>query len=85
MEFGLDFLEHGKMLNYLLWKRIDGAAKVGEGGQEAGRAAGSFGRLLHPARVEAAGKGARIVVGRSDRSPPLPRRGSCACGRGHGG
>jgi hypothetical protein len=58
---------------------------VCEGGQEAGRAVGSFGRLLHPARSEPSGKGARIVVGRSDRSPPLPGRRSSACCRGHGG
>lgn len=85
VEFRLDFLEHGEMLDYLLWECVDGACKVCEGRQEAGRAVGSFGRLLHPARCEPAGEGARIVVCRSDRSPPLSRRRSGACGRGHGG
>lgn len=85
VEFRLDFLEHGEVLDYLLRECVDGACKVCEGGQEAGRAVGSLGRLLHPAGGEPAGEGARIVVGRSDRGPPLSRRRSSACGRRHGG
>lgn len=85
MEFRLDLFEHGKVLDNLLGERIDGGGEVGEGWQEARRAAGGLGRLLHTARCQSPGKGARIVVCRADRRPALSRRRSCACGGRHRG
>lgn len=46
MELCLDFLEHGEVLDHLLWEGVNSAGKVGEGREEAGRAVGSFRRLL---------------------------------------
>jgi hypothetical protein len=85
VELGFHFLEHGEVLDYLLRKRIDGARKVCQGWEEAGRAVGSLGRLFQPARGESSSKGARIVICRPDRGPTLSRRRSCARRRRHGG
>ena len=85
VELGLYLLEHGEVLNDLFWKRIDGACEVCEGGEEARRAVGGFGRLLHPVCSETAGEATRIVVGRSDSGTTLPCRSSCACSGRHRG
>jgi hypothetical protein len=85
VQFGLDFLKERKVLDYLLGKSIDGAGEMCKGGEEAGRAVGGFGRLLQAVRSESSGKGARIVIGRSNRGPALSGRRSCARRRRHGG
>ena len=83
VEFGFYLLEHGEVLDDLFWKGIDSTCEVCEGGEEAGRAVGSFRRLLQPMCGETAGKAARIVVCRADSGAPLPCRGSCACSGRH--
>jgi hypothetical protein len=84
MELGFHLLEHGEVVDDLLWKGIDGARKMCQGWQEARRAAGRFWCLLEPAGGESAGESARIVVCRPHGSSALSCRRSGARGRRHG-
>lgn len=85
MQLGLDFFEHGEMLDDFLGQSVDRAGEVGKSWEEAGRAVRGLGGLLQPAGSEAAGKGARIVVCRADGSSSLSRRRAGAGGGRHCG